>query len=566
MTTATIYTCPSIRNRGHNFIAILGRAPTQFHTFTSRFDDALIQELLGEAALKLVSAIDPALCSRTRLLKLVMDFHTPAGLLLDKAARNAILDMLHPEEAATLASILGLNGAHDIHDAYAALKSLRLRRGSEREQALFDYFSLPVPQREEVEEAPSIEPIEAGYPLFEHQRVAVQQITQYLKSGTRRALLHMPTGSGKTRTTMNVIAEHLRVHEPTIVIWLAHSQELCAQAAEEFATAWSCLGNRNLHIYRFWGDHDIDVSSINDGFLVAGLAKAFQTAKRQIEFITELGRKTSLVIMDEAHSAVAETFSLLLDGLFMQRQHNTALLGLTATPGRSWLDMDEDERLARFFDKQKVTLSVPGYVSPIDYLVDEGYLAQTEFKQLHYHSKTGLTTADLQEIENSLDIPRSILRRLAEDEQRNLRIYVEIERLAKQHQRILVFATTVKHSDLLAAVLRARGYDARSVTSKASATERKIAIQRYKQQTDDARILCNFGVLTTGFDAPQTSAAVIARPTKSLVLYSQMVGRAIRGRKAGGNDWAEIVTIVDQQLPGFGSVADAFGHWEDIWE
>ena len=72
--------------------------------------------------------------------------------------------------------------------------------------------------------------------------------------------------------------------------------------------------------------------------------------------------------------------------------------------------------------------------------------------------------------------------------------------------------------------------------------------------------------MTTGFDAPRTSAVLVARPTKSLVLYSQMVGRAIRGVKAGGNEKAEVVTVVDYQLPGFGSVADAFKNWEDVWE
>ncbi|MEH0409495.1 hypothetical protein [Streptomyces scabiei] len=79
-------------------------------------------------------------------------------------------------------------------------------------------------------------------------------------------------------------------------------------------------------------------------------------------------------------------------------------------------------------------------------------------------------------------------------------------------------------------------------------------------------VLCNFGVLTTGFDAPAASAAVIARPTKSLVLYSQMVGRVIRGPKAGGTDTCEIVTVVNPELPGFGDVAEAFTNWEDVWE
>ena len=67
------------------------------------------------------------------------------------------------------------------------------------------------------------------------------------------------------------------------------------------------------------------------------------------------------------------------------------------------------------------------------------------------------------------------------------------------------------------------------------------------------------------FDAPRTSAAVIARPTKSLVLYSQMLGRALRGPLAGGNDQAEIITVVDTELPGFRDPAETFFNWEDVW-
>lgn len=49
------------------------------------------------------------------------------------------------------------------------------------------------------------------------------------------------------------------------------------------------------------------------------------------------------------------------------------------------------------------------------------------------------------------------------------------------------------------------------------------------------------------------------------MLYTQMVGRATRGPRAGGNEEAEIVTVVDTALPGFGNMADAFGNWEDVW-
>ena len=68
-----------------------------------------------------------------------------------------------------------------------------------------------------------------------------------------------------------------------------------------------------------------------------------------------------------------------------------------------------------------------------------------------------------------------------------------------------------------------------------------------------------------GFDAPKTSAAVIARPTKSLVLYSQMAGRALRGPRAGGNVEADIITVIDTKLPGFSNQAEMFFNWEDVW-
>ena len=103
------------------------------------------------------------------------------------------------------------------------------------------------------------------------------------------------------------------------------------------------------------------------------------------------------------------------------------------------------------------------------------------------------------------------------------------------------------------------------MTANTPAGERARLIAKYKSTKPVPVVLCNYGVLTAGFDAPRTSAAVIARPTKSLVLYSQMVGRATRGPKAGGNTEAEIVTVVDTSLPGFGAMSDAFRNWEDVW-
>ena len=324
------------------------------------------------------------------------------------------------------------------------------------------------------------------------------------------------------------------------------------------------MGDRAVTLKRFWGSHQLDLDGFRDGIMIAGLPKLIRLAEREFTRIGELGTRTSLVILDEAHQAVAPQYKHVLEAL-LAHHSNSGFVGLSATPGRTWNDVAADEELAVFFTRRKVSLEIPGFTNPVDYLVQKGYLAKANFTSLLYQPGFRLTENDLQKLRASLDVPDSILERLADDEKRNLAIITKIEELAKRHQRIIVFASSVSHSHLISNVLRARGHDASAITTKTGPQERAKNIEAFKSQKPGCVILCNYGVLTTGFDAPQTSCAVIARPTKSLVLYSQMVGRAIRGPEAGGNSQADIVTVVDQQLPGFGGVADAFANWEDIW-
>lgn len=532
-----------------------------FKNLLSRADDETLQKLLGSATVCLLKLLDPSLATPTRLREILLSLHSPENLLLTKESRDILLELLRPEEAKILALVL--QGSNH-NDSYQSLKTVTIRRGSDREHTLFDFFELFVPSLPAIEEVPSFVLTSSQYPLFTHQRRVAQKVKQYLYQEPRRVLLHMPTGAGKTRTAMNIIVDHLRSHEPTLVIWLAYSEELCEQAFTEFQKAWNYLGDRQLAVYRFWGGHDLNLEEVKDGVVVAGLSKVYNAAKRSIQFINQLGSRSTLVIIDEAHQAIAQTYKLVLEALVIPYPR-TALLGLTATPGRTWADIEMDAELSQFFARRKVTLEIPRYNNPIDYLVSEGYLAQAQYRSLFYKSGLELSGRDLTRIREDLELPQSILNRLAEDEQRNLCIILEIENLAQHHQRIIVFAASVEHAQLLATVLSVRGLNADSITCNTIPYERERLINSFKDDATVSKILCNYGVLTTGFDAPRTSAAVIARPTKSLVLYSQMVGRAIRGIKAGGNKTAEIITVADSQLPGFGSVAEAFTNWEDVW-
>ena len=533
-----------------------------FYQLISNLDEKTLQQIIGNEVVSLIKLLDPNQATLTNLRKILISLYPPETLILSKENRSLLFDSLTPKQAELLSVILDAPKGEDV---YQDLKAVKIRRNSEKERALFDFFELYVPQPELKPEIPASEVTTPQYALFSHQRQAAKNVKQYLSQEPQRVLLHMPTGSGKTRTAMNIIADQLRSREPTLIVWLAYSEELCEQAVQEFQKAWNYLGNRPLSVYRFWGDHDLDVEELEDGFIVGGLSKVYNATKRSIRFINRLGSRTSLVIIDEAHQAIAQTYKLVLDSLVVPYD-NTGLLGLTATPGRTWADISADAELAKFFAQRKVTLEVSGYDNPIEYLVSEQYLARATYRSLFYESGLKLTNRDLSKIEEQLELPQYLLNRLAEDEQRNLRIISEIENLTQNHQRILVFATSVKHAEILACVLQIRGFSAEAITGETPSLRREKVIKNYKDDTEETKILCNYGVLTTGFDAPRTSATVIARPTKSLVLYSQMVGRAIRGVKAGGNETAEIITVVDTQLPGFGSVAKAFNNWEDVWK
>ena len=120
--------------------------------------------------------------------------------------------------------------------------------------------------------------------------------------------------------------------------------------------------------------------------------------------------------------------------------------------------------------------------------------------------------------------------------------------------KIIVFACSVDHARFIANMLMLNDVKAASIDSSTRLSNRRMLIQQFRD-TDDLQVITNYGVLTTGFDAPRTNTAVIARPTDSVVLFSQMVG----------NKECKIITIVDE-LPGFRSVAEAFEYWDDIWE
>lgn len=481
----------------------------------------------------------------------VMDVH---ALLRNRATRTKLLSVLPEQKLKEVSSRVGVPPQNV---AVADYDEDELR-------ALVGFFGEAVQGEEFEQTVEARAEIEPTYGLFPYQRQAVTDIEAYLDDPMAvlpSAFLHMPTGSGKTRTAMHAIARHLVSSEPSIVVWLADSRELLLQASEEFGRAWKLLGDRQVTIVQYWGEVDA-IEAIKDGISVCGLQKLWRLWQRDGQAVHNFAHRVDYVVVDEAHISVADTYSSLIS--ILRRTPETKLLGLSATPGRTWNDPGSDAELAKLYDRNKVTISVEGYDSPVSYLIEEGYLAEPEFRMLNIEggaspSIKGEYRDEDRGAENDVD--------LSADQRTSYLMAVvrEVRRLKKRHKRILVFGASVPDAKNIALLLRREEIEADVITGRTPRRKRDTIIRRYQRGGEETRVIVNYGVLTAGFDAPSTSAAVIARPTQSLVLYSQMVGRAIRGPRAGGNRWAEIVTIVDPKLPGFGSVAEAFTNWEDVW-
>lgn len=539
---SSVYQSPGV-----SFRAVLAEAPIGY-----------VRSLLGEQVCSLLDLIEGGQAPEQRVRAVAAAAVDPEDLLSEPESRERFLSHLSGAKRSELAARIGTDASRVSDDAPQGLKWT-----PEQRRGLLGFLGLVV-DRAPPEPPPNRKCCAPTYGLFPHQRVAARRLQTFIYSGEQRAVLHLPTGVGKTRTAMHVIADHLYSREPTLVVWLAYGRELLEQAASEFELAWASIGNRPVTVARMWGDSPADLMDLSDGLVVLGVQKASTTARGTRRFLDDLGSRTTLVVFDEAHQAIAPTYRRVIDSLTLRR--DASLVGLSATPGRTWADISTDERLAEFFAYKKVTLEIDGYTNPVTALINQGYLARPIFRTVAADSGTELTDEDRRSLADSFDLPENILARLAEDVQWNLQVVRTVVDLARRHQRIIVFAGSVAHCRLLSAIVSTLGVESEYVTAETAARRRERAIARFKGPAPTPMVLCNYGVLTTGFDAPTASAAVIARPTRSLVLYSQMVGRVIRGPKAGGTPTCEVVTVVDPALPGFGDVAQAFTNWEDVWE
>ena len=397
------------------------------------------------------------------------------------------------------------------------------------------------------------------FPLYSYQRQVLADIVRALSSPERRAVAHLPTGAGKTRIAAHTACHLLNERDTndSLVIWLAATEELCEQAAAQLSEALTHLGRRDACIHRYWGSRSLDLRRLPSGFLVTGLAKLRSAAFQDNTLLAHLAHCAAAVIFDEAHQAVAKTYSFITEQLCSVRP---PLLGLTATPGRSANRTEDDYRLVSMFNHNKVSIDPRGHGNPVTYLIQNRYLADPRFVPVSFESDA--TIADPQP---GMDYSKDDLDHLGDNRERTCRIVELAKAAAARHPRTIVFCPSVESALECNKLLQEKRIVTNVITANTPSEDRRAIIDFFRSDSREHGVLLNYGVLTAGFDAPRTRCVIIARPTTSLVLYSQMAGRAMRGPRAGGNSKAEILTVADTNLPGFGSVTDAFTNWEELW-
>ena len=536
-------------------------------TLLLRLGSEKLVKLIDNEIFKVLQLRNKKLSNQKNLIDVILLLNSEKKLLTEKISRDLLIDALKQSEAEIIGKLFKINS----QNIWKSLKDLNFKNKKILELFL-SIFEIKIENKiviKNEEDKTNPNQIEPLYSLFNHQINVLNKVNEILNKSNKRVLLHMPTGAGKTRTAINLICDYLKKNKTGLVVWLAHTEELCQQASDEFNRAWGIIGNKKINSYKLFKDLRFDIEKINKGFVVLSLDYAYSLTKRAQNKFFNLARNTNFVVMDEAHMSVAKSYKQVLNILVNK---DTNLVGLTATPGRAQILDDENKKLANFYYKQKATLEVEGYKNPVHFLQDKGYLAKVKNEKLE-------TSIDISRIfslkerkyeanrlKQGHDLSSAFIKKLSSNEKRiNMIIEKAIAENKNPKNKIIIFAGSLDSANYINKILKMENINCAIVTGETNSIERRNSIEMFKDTASGLNIIINFGVLTTGFDAPKSNVAIIGRPTQSVTLYSQMIGRVMRGKKAGGNEICKVVTVKDP-IYGFRDMSESFEYWEELWD
>jgi len=392
--------------------------------------------------------------------------------------------------------------------------------------------------------------------LFDYQNEISESIKDFILGDKKSTIVQMPTGSGKTRTLLDSLVE-ISHHIDIKVVWLAHSEELLEQSIETLKKVWGQKGSKDLNISRLWGSMKFDEEHLDQDYLFSGYIK-FSNLLEDQDSYEDILSSYNIFIVDEAHKSVANKFGQTLKKVVSNK--HIKLIGLTATPGRSVIDNTENKKLVHLY-KNIITSNILGE-KPISFLQSRGILSNIIPLEYKHGVDIQLSDSDINQSVEKGDISSKVLKCLGENQTRNTLIvkYIKDEFIAGN--KTIVFCCNVEHSKKLAVMLAQAGVIASSVDYRIKPNARKNIVDDFKN--GKLQVLLNFGIFSTGLDVPDINTVFITRPTSSIVLYSQMIGRGLRGERVGGTENCRLINVKDNFL-NYGDIDSVYNYFEKDW-
>lgn len=317
--------------------------------------------------------------------------------------------------------------------------------------------------------------------LRPYQQAMIDEARVAYRHGHRAVLFQLPTGGGKTMTASTIV--HGAANKGNGTWWLTHRRELAAQASETFYSLDIPHGT-------------IRAGHVSDADALVQVA-SIQTIIRRLSDLPEPG----LIVFDEAHHIGASSWEELFHAFPAAR-----ILGLTATPWRL-----DGQGLGKWFSHM---VSGPS----VSELIESGSLSRYRLFAPAIPDLSGVKTS-------AGDYQRGSLAK-AMDKPQIVGDAISHYRQLCPGKRAVAFAAGVENSKHIAAQFRDAGISAEHVDGSMATEERDAAVERFRR--GETLVLSNADLFGEGFDVPAIEAAILLRPTKSLSLYLQQAGRALR--------------------------------------
>ena len=326
--------------------------------------------------------------------------------------------------------------------------------------------------------------------LYDYQEDMRRQIEASFETH-QSVMVQMPTGTGKTVLLASIVKdEERRVAKPCVWI-VAHRRELVEQIEETLAKM-------------FVTDDEQVSSPFIKVMSIQWLSRHFQ----------ELNEQPTLILIDEAHHAVAKTYAEL-----MNAYPDAKKLGVTATPCRL-----TKRGFTDLFEVLLCSHSIPQFIK-------EGYLSDFDYVSLNPNSEDQKKIDGLEKRAADGDYNTAEMQGVLDCRPSIERLYQSIDEYVKGKKGI-VYAINIEHAEHIAEYYREQGLAAVAISSKTPKEERKKLIEKFKHsENEGVQILVNVDLFGEGFDCPDVEFIQLAKPTLSLAKYLQMVGRGLRVAK-----------------------------------